>query len=944
MSDGDEAQIQLEEAKTFLAGLPSDPSDFTDAELRRLEEFLLSDNHGVVSVTGEFVRGATARDADAMAPLVQPLIDAVVHTDSLRRPPLVAAIEHFDRTRTEAADPVFDRTPVARADPIEQYHATLADTETEELERSKRATALAAFYDLFPQEVRGTVPTLLDCLEPREDDLGLLCEAAGKALGTIAGKDDQVRSQVVDRFERELDRGPLPNKGVVYGVANLLSHRSDSGLTLVEPLVETAMQTGVESAVHEASRWHVVSALSSIAEDRPALLDPHLDQLGLLLRDDERMVRKSAIELFGTLGESDPSVLEGVADDLVAAADDPDAEIRKRAVTALSPLQGRQEEAIEIAIDAYLSDLESAADFEQSSVLRGLGQLTEHRPDRVLGGLERIVETLDHQSWGVRSNAVSLLGTLGSERPDAVRPLVTRDATGSTLASGSPPLLDALGDDHEQVRAEAVCALGRIGAADRELCESVFGPIVDAVLEDEDAYVEKQAVQALGRIADAHPDAVTDEHVSTLVTRLRHPNEMVRSAAAETIGVLAENGRDVRGARDPLVDLLDDYYPRPRIEACRALANLGADETTERIAPLRTHYDDDVKQAAREALEALDYESAETDTEQASTEDDAPANDVNDTPQTSEVTDDTASDTSPTTEVAAENLGDTSAWIPDVTTVQSPPQESLEYDQFELGDQLGQGASGVVYRAEYRRDGETVPVALKVPNFEGTMTQSVFEDFASEADTWSALASRDHVVGVIDSGTQPRPWIAMELMDGGTLRDRIGEFSVEQAIWTAERIAQGVRHDRTGVLHLDLKPANVLFRTTDDDTWDVPKVADWGIARALKEHQPTVEGMSPTYAAPEQFDADEFGAPSSQTDIYQLGVVTYELLTGRPPFEGDGVAQMHAILTDEPEPPAEVNDAVPQAVSDAVVRALSKRPEERFSTVERFQSVLQSHR
>jgi len=928
MSDDDDAdQIQLAEAKAFLAGLPSNPSDFTDAETSRLEAFLLSDNHGVVSVTGEFVREATARDADAMAPLVQPLIDAVVHTDALRRPPLLTAIEHFDRTGTAAADPVFVGTPVARADPVNQYHASLADTDTEELARSKRAAALAAFYDLFPEKVRDTVPTLLDCLEPRDDDLGVLCEAAGKALGTIAGKDGQVRSQVVERFEHGLDSGPLPNKGVVYGVQNHLSHRSDLDTTLVDSLVDSALRTGVESAVHEASRWHVVSALSSIAEDRPWLFDPHLDQLGVLLRDDDQMVRKSAIELFGTLGDSDSAVLEGVVDDLVAAADDPNAKVRQRAVRALSPLHARQEEVVGVAIDAHLSDLESDEWRDTVTALHELKRLSERYPSRVTDGLDIVVDNLEHQKWSIRSGAVSVLGTLGSERSDAVRPLIARDATESGSSPESTPLLDALEDDHEQVRRATALALGRIGAADHELCDAVLGPLADA-FEDDDAYVEQRAVQVLGRIGNSHPGTVTDEHVSAIVARMDHDYVLVRAVAAEAVGAIAGGGRECHINVLPLLNLLDDYYPQPRIEACRALATLGADETAERIAPLRTHYDEDVQEAAQDALKVLDSKPAETDTEPPPAEGDASANCVN--------------DTSPTKEAAADCSGDTSAWIPDVTTVRSPPQEPLKYDQIQLWEQLGKGASGVVYRAAYHRDGETVPVALKMPNFDGTITQSVIEDFEDEAETWSALASRDHVVGVVDSGKQPQPWIAMELMDGGALRERLQEFSVEQAIWTAERVAQGVRHDRTGILHLDLKPANVLFRRTEEGTWDVPKVADWGLARALRDHQPTVEGMSPTYAAPEQFDADEFGAPSSQTDIYQLGVVTYELLTGRPPFEDNGVALMNAILTDEPTPPADVNEAVPQAVSDAVLRALRKRPEERFSTVERFQSALQS--
>ena len=940
MSDDDEAEIQLEEAKQFLAGLPGDPSDFTDTELTRLEAFLLSDNHGVVSVTGEFVREATARDADAMAPLVQPLIDAVVHTDALRRPPLVAAIENLGRTRTRGGDPVFDRTPVGQADPIDQYHTLLGDTECAELKRSKCAAALAAFYDSFPQDVRETVPTLLESLEPAEDDVGSLCEAAGKALGTIAGKDDQVRPQIVERFEHELDRGSLPNEGVVYGVRNLLSHRSDLGWGLVESLVDSTIQSGVERGIHEASRWHVVSSLETIAEDRPALLEPHVQQLALLLTDDKRLIQKCVIGLFGTLGESDPDSLELVVEDLIAACDDPDAEIRKRAVASLSPLNTQQTKAEEIAVDAHLSDIGSDEWRDTLTALDELKRLSEGHTTRIIDDLELVIENLDHEKWSVRSSAASVLGQIGTERPDAVRPLVDRSSPGSSPPAGSLSLFGAMEDDHKQVRADTAQALGRIGAADRELCDTFLGPLADA-FEDENASVEKAAIQAIGRIGEAHPEVLTDEHVSAIVARLDHTDELVRATAAAAIGAIAEGGLEQDINVIPLVNLLDDYYLQPRIEACGALAALGVNEVVERIAPLQTHYDEGVQEAASEALEALDYDSSENDTEPASAEGDASASVVSDIP-TEEAADDNTSATSSRTEATAASVDDTLALIPDVTTVQSPPQELLRYEQLELGEQLGQGTSGVVYRAQYHNGGENEPVALKVPNFEGTITQAVIEEFEQEAETWAALASRDHVVGVVDSGTQPRPWIAMELMDGGTLRERLDEFSIEQAIWTAERIAQAVRHDRTGVLHLDLKPANVLFRSTEPGTWDVPKVADWGVARALSDNQPTVEGMSPTYAAPEQFDADEFGAPSSQTDIYQLGVLTYELLTGRPPFEGNSVALMNAILTTEPEPPAKVNETVPEAVSDAVLRALRKEPAERFSTVERFQSALQS--
>ncbi len=105
------------------------------------------------------------------------------------------------------------------------------------------------------------------------------------------------------------------------------------------------------------------------------------------------------------------------------------------------------------------------------------------------------------------------------------------------------------------------------------------------------------------------------------------------------------------------------------------------------------------------------------------------------------------------------------------------------------------------------------------------------------------------------------PWIAMEYMDGGGLDDRLDERSdglpLAEALWIGECICRGVEVAHNyGIAHLDLKPANVLFRETPEDRWDVPKVADWGLARVLAEQTGTMEGLSVKYAAPEQFEPD----------------------------------------------------------------------------------------
>ena len=162
-----------------------------------------------------------------------------------------------------------------------------------------------------------------------------------------------------------------------------------------------------------------------------------------------------------------------------------------------------------------------------------------------------------------------------------------------------------------------------------------------------------------------------------------------------------------------------------------------------------------------------------------------------------------------------------------------------------------------------------------------------------------------------------------------------------RSIVAGGRIAEGVRHGhRHGVAHLDIKPANILLRGTGSGTWDYPKVSDWGLAKLLLEHSNSVEGISPTYAAPEQFDSDEFGAPDDITDIYQLGTVVYALVAGEPPFTGSSTAVMRSVLDDKPRPPSEHNPDVPESVDEIVLKALAKNKADRYESVILFRKEL----
>jgi hypothetical protein len=275
---------------------------------------------------------------------------------------------------------------------------------------------------------------------------------------------------------------------------------------------------------------------------------------------------------------------------------------------------------------------------------------------------------------------------------------------------------------------------------------------------------------------------------------------------------------------------------------------------------------------------------------------------------------------------------------PDVEALPDQPRLSLAYDDVQRADLLGTGGNAEVYRATV--PGYDGPVALKVPRVQGTLSSTAVEQFVEEAETWAKLDDHPHVVSLLDWGERPMPWLLMEYMDAGHLGERVGEVEPREAVWICSRVARALRHAHTrGVAHLDLKPANVLFATSPGDVWDVPKVSDWGLAKLLLEHSQSVEGLSPQYAAPEQFDAEAFGHPDIHTDVFQLGVVAYELLTGEQPFTGSHAAVMRAVMEDDPAPPSEVAD-VPPAVDDVVLRALEKEKRDRYEDVLLFRDAL----
>lgn len=268
------------------------------------------------------------------------------------------------------------------------------------------------------------------------------------------------------------------------------------------------------------------------------------------------------------------------------------------------------------------------------------------------------------------------------------------------------------------------------------------------------------------------------------------------------------------------------------------------------------------------------------------------------------------------------------------------PTYSVDYDDLTDRELIGAGGNADVSKAIVSTPDGAVPLAIKEPRLSGTLHSETVDRLLDEAETWNKIDDHDHIVDVVDYGSTPMAWIAMEYMDGGHLGRLAGDIDISRALWTAIAVTKGVRHaHRHRVAHLDLKPQNVLFRTVQD-AWDVPKVADWGLSKRLLDHSNSIEGLSPYYAAPEQFD-EEYGSPDDITDIYQLGAVFYELFTGQPPFEGEPFQVIDKVKNKSPTPPTEIVD-VPEELDNILLTALAKEKDDRYDNIIYLRDALQN--
>jgi serine/threonine protein kinase len=247
--------------------------------------------------------------------------------------------------------------------------------------------------------------------------------------------------------------------------------------------------------------------------------------------------------------------------------------------------------------------------------------------------------------------------------------------------------------------------------------------------------------------------------------------------------------------------------------------------------------------------------------------------------------------------------------------------------EYEIIEKIGQGGFAIVYKT--RDPNLNRVVALKVLHMAYAERRDVVKRFLAEAGQTAQLR-HDSIVHIFDVGEhQGRPYIAMEYLPGGNLRDRLAgnPLPLETVVIILERVATALDHaHEKDLVHRDVKPANILF-----DEKGHAVLADFGLVKSLVDSGMTPDSTqlgTPNYMSPEQCEPGTNVGPA--TDIYALGVVAYEMLTGRVPFQAENpLAVLNEHLHAAPPDPCVFNKSLDKDVAQAILRALAKDPGER---------------
>lgn len=266
--------------------------------------------------------------------------------------------------------------------------------------------------------------------------------------------------------------------------------------------------------------------------------------------------------------------------------------------------------------------------------------------------------------------------------------------------------------------------------------------------------------------------------------------------------------------------------------------------------------------------------------------------------------------------------------------------EETSLKRYEVIRELGRGGMGIVYQAMDTKLQRMVAVKLLL---ESNKTETSVQRFVREAEI-SAKMAHPHIVQVHDIGTTPQCYIVMEYIEGRTLHDLLKEknYPFKKKLEVFQQVCEAVEYaHKRQIIHRDLKPQNIMVMEGNQ-----AKVMDFGLAKSfgIQNLRLSKTGQTlgtPQYMSPEQADGSKL---DHRSDIYSLGVILYEILTGRTPYQGDNIIHLlDKLAHDTPTLPKEINPSIPQKLQTISMKCLEKNPQDRYESVQLLHQDIQAY-
>ena len=277
----------------------------------------------------------------------------------------------------------------------------------------------------------------------------------------------------------------------------------------------------------------------------------------------------------------------------------------------------------------------------------------------------------------------------------------------------------------------------------------------------------------------------------------------------------------------------------------------------------------------------------------------------------------------------------------DFLTPSDNPELLGTLGEYEIQEIIGQGGIGIVFRALDPKLNRIVAIKVMSPLL--AINPNARKRFLREAQA-AAAVSHPHIVTIHAVDEDKMPYLVMEYVVGQSLQekiDKVGSLPVTEILRIGNQIADGLAAaHKQGLIHRDIKPANILLENGVERV----KITDFGLARAVDDVTITKTGEvsgTPQYMSPEQATGERV---DQRTDLFSLGAILYAMCTGRSPFRASNlVAVVRRVCDDSPRPIEEVNEEIPDWLSDIVYNLLEKRPDDRLQTAEEVADLLGAH-